>query len=436
MDYVEASVPISLCAKSRCIDVPLELLIAMSAPGAAPPTAAAEIERILRELTLADRGLNASRNGALLGCLFGIQRPSAATMAEAGRLFVVSTEGVRQICGHFRRLALEMRVSSALLSIVCDRVRTSSMVTRDALEMRLSAVLGAGPTLEQVLAFCEYILDLPPLRATAAVRIHGSLRRSPLFIAEPRHIDALRVVTRAARRASASQCVGEINGLIRLMHEHLADPSAAELEAIVLTGLTQMRDFHWLDRENGLFFLQAAQRCDPVLRAAHQIIAVARCVPNPDSLVTGIERTRWWRYALPLDAPIRSKPILLAYLRARGVFERHPPELRAAEHRALLRRTLSGGEFAVYLVLAEPSWATRKEVMAAAACARLKSATLHGALCHAPWIEHPCRGCYAIVGSSQRSTADSVTLAQEPKEALLPTAANAEASMQQLPQLD
>jgi hypothetical protein len=56
-------------------------------------------------------------------------------------------------------------VSSALLSIVCDRVRTSSMVTRDALEMRLSGVLGAGPTLEQVLAFCEYILDLPSLRA-------------------------------------------------------------------------------------------------------------------------------------------------------------------------------------------------------------------------------------------------------------------------------
>ena len=150
-----------------------------------------------------------------------------------------------------------------------------------------------------------------------------------------------------------------------------------------------------------------AQRRDPVLRAAHQLIAVAQRVPDPDSLVTGIGRTRWWRYALPLDAPIRSKPILLAYLRARGVFERHPPELRAAEHRALLRRTLSGGEFAVYLVLAEPSWATRKEVMAAAACARLKRATLHGALCHAPWIEHPCRGCYAIVGSSQRSTDNS-----------------------------
>ena len=121
MDYIEACVPISLCAKSRCIDVPLELLIAMSAPGAAPPTAAAEIERILRELTLADRGLNASRNGALLGCLFGIQLPSAATMAEAGRLFVVSTEGVRQICGHVRRLALDMGVSSALLSIVSGR---------------------------------------------------------------------------------------------------------------------------------------------------------------------------------------------------------------------------------------------------------------------------------------------------------------------------
>ena len=412
MDFVEACVPTSLCAKGRCIDVLLELLIAMSAPRAAPPTAAAEIERVLRELSLVDRWHRASRNCALLGCLFGIERPSAATLADAGRLFAISTERVRTICVHYRRLALEMHVSSALLSIVHDRVRTSSMVTRDALEMRLGAVLGVGPTLAQVLAFCECILDLPPVRATAAVRIHFGLRRSPFFIAVPRHIDALRAGMRAVRRASSSQCMGEINGLISPMHEHLADQSTPELEAIIRTGLAQMRDFHWLDQEGSLFFLQRAASRDPVLRAAHQIIAVAQCVPDPDSLVTGIERTRWWRYALPPDAPIRSKPILLAYLRAHGVLERHPPELRAAEHRALLRRTLSGGEFAVYLVLAELRWATPKELMAAAACARLKSATLNATLCHSPWIEHPCRGCYAIVGSSRRSTAEAATLAR------------------------
>ena len=142
----------------------------MSAPGAAPPTAATEIERILRELALGDRGHSASRNCALLGCLFGTQRPSAATMTDAGRLFAISTERVRQICGHYRRLALAMQVSSALLTIVHARVRASSLVTREALEMRLGAVLGTGPTLPQVVAFCEYILDLPPLRSTAAAR--------------------------------------------------------------------------------------------------------------------------------------------------------------------------------------------------------------------------------------------------------------------------
>ena len=70
---------------------------------------------------------------------------------------------------------------------------------------------------------------------------------------------------------------------------------------------------------NELFWVQAARRRDPVLRAAHQIIAVAQRVPDPESLVTGIERTRWWRYALPPDAPIRSKPILLAYCVPRGI---------------------------------------------------------------------------------------------------------------------
>jgi hypothetical protein len=162
-----------------CSNVPWKLLIAMSAPGAAPPTAAAEIERILRELALGDRGHRASRNCALLGCLFGIQRPSAATMTDAGRLFAISTERVRQICGRYRRLALAVQVSSALLTIVYARVRASSLVTREVLEIRLGAVLGTGPTLAQVVGLCEYILDLPPLRSTAAARmIRRGARRS------------------------------------------------------------------------------------------------------------------------------------------------------------------------------------------------------------------------------------------------------------------
>ena len=57
---------------------------------------------------------------------------------------------------------------SARCSPSCTQGRESSLVTREALEMRLGAVLGTGPTLPQVLAFCEYILDLPPLRSTAA----------------------------------------------------------------------------------------------------------------------------------------------------------------------------------------------------------------------------------------------------------------------------
>ena len=47
-------------------------------------------------------------------------------------------------------------------------------------------------------------LTYRPLRATAAVRILLAVCAvRPLFIAEPRHIDALRVVTRAAPRALA-----------------------------------------------------------------------------------------------------------------------------------------------------------------------------------------------------------------------------------------
>ena len=199
-----------------CSNVPWKLLIAMSAPGAAPPTAATEIERILRELALGGRRHSASRNCALLGCLFGTQRPSAATMTDAGRLFAISTERVRQICGHYRRLALAMQVSSALLTIVHARVRESSLVTREALEMRLGAVLGTGPTLPQVVAFCEYILDLPPLRSTAAARTRYGLCRRPLFIAEPKYVGALRTVMRAVRRVSARQGVGSINGLNQL----------------------------------------------------------------------------------------------------------------------------------------------------------------------------------------------------------------------------
>jgi hypothetical protein len=395
-----------------CSNVPWKLLIAMSAPGAAPPTAAAEIERILRELALGDRGHSASRNCALLGCLFGTQRPSAATMTDAGRLFAISTERVRQICGHYRRLALAMQASSALLTIVHARVGASTLVTREALEMRLGAVLGTGPTLPQVVAFCEYILDLPPLRSTAAARTRYGLCRRPLFIAEPKYVGALRAVMRAVRRVSARQGVGSINGLISSMHER-ADLSPPELDAMIGAAFTQMRDWHWLDKERELFWVQAARCRDPVLRAAHQIIAVAQRVPDPESLVTGIERTRWWRYALPPDAPIRSKPILLAYLRARGVHERRPPQLGPAGHLGLLRRILSSGEFAVYRVLAERRWATHKELTGAATYAKLNSATLYGALCHAPWIEHLGRGRYAIVGLNQYSTAEGATPARE-----------------------
>lgn len=412
MNSAEARVPIALGGGSRGIDVPLQLLVAMSAAGVAPPTAAAEIERILRQLSLGDRWPSAARNGALLGCLFGIERPSAATMADAGRLFAISTERVRQIWEHYRRLARATRVSSALLTIVHARVRASSLVTREALEMRLGAVLGTGPTLAQVVAFCEYILDLPPLRSTAAARTRFGPWRVPPFIAEPKYVEALRTVKRAARCLSATQGVGSIDGLISSMHEH-ADLSPPELDAVIGAAFSQMRDLRWLDKERGLFWMQAAWRRDPVLRAAHQIIVVAQRVPAPESLVTGIERTRWWRYALPPDAPIRSKPILLAYLRARGVYERHPPRLGPAAHLGLLRRTLGSGEFAVYRALAERGWATHGELTGAATCARLSGATLRGALCHAPWIERPGRGRYAIVGSSQDRAAEAAMPAQE-----------------------
>jgi len=388
----------------------LQLLVEMSAAGVAPPTAAAEIERILRQLSLGDRWSSAARDCALLGCLFGIERPSAATMADAGRLFAISKERVRQICEHYRRLALAMHVSSALLTIVHARVRASSLVTREALEMRLGAVLGTGPTLPQVMAFCEYFLDLPPLRSTAAARTRFGLRRLPVFIAEPKYAGALGTVTRAVRRFAARQVVGSVNGLISSMDEH-ADLSPPELDAMIGAAFTQMRDLHWLDRERELYWVQAAQCRDPVLRAAHQIIVVAQRIPEPESLVTGIERTRWWRYALPSDAPIRSKPILLAYLRARGVHEQqHPRKLRPAEHLRLLRRTLSTGEFAVYRVLAERCWATHSELTGAATCAKITSATLRSALCHAPWIEHRGLGRYAIVGSNQDSTPDEAAM--------------------------
>ena len=400
MNIFEAHVPIALCGGSRGIDVPLQLLVEMSAAGVAPPTAAAEIERILRQLSLGDRWRSAARNCALLGCLFGIERPSAATMADAGRVFAISKERVRQICEHYGRLALAMHVSSALLTIVHARVRASSLVTREALEMRLGAVLGTGPTLAQVVAFCEHILDLPPLRSTPAARTRFGPCRLPLFLAEPKYVGALRTVTRAVRRVAAKQVVGSINGLVSSMHEH-ADLSPPGSTAMIGAAFTQMRDLHWLDRERELYWVQAAQCRDPVLRAAHQIIVVAQRIPEPESLVTGIERTRWWRYALPSDAPIRSKPILLAYLRARGVHERHPPKLRPAEHLGLLRRTLSNGEFAVYRALAERRWATHKELTGAANCAKLNSATLRSALCHAPWIEHRGHGRYAIVGSTR-----------------------------------
>jgi hypothetical protein len=384
----------------------------MGAPDAAPLAAAAEIERILRELALGDRGHSSSRNSELLGCLFGIRRPSVATLADAGRLFAISTERVRQICGHYRRLALAMHVSSALLTIVHARVREASLVTREALEMRLGAVLGTGPTLPQVVAFCEYILDLLPLRSTAAARTRFGLCRRPLFIAEPKYVGALRTVTRAVRRVSAGQGVGSINGLISSMPEH-ADLSPPERDAMIGAALTQMRDLHWLDKERELFWVQGAQRRDPVLRAAHQIIVVAQRVPDPETLVAGIERTRWWRYALPPHAPIRSKPILLAYLRARGVHERHPPKLGPAEHLGLLRRALGSGEFAVYRALAERRWATHKELTGATTCAKLSGATLRGALCHAPWIEHLGRGHYAIIGSSQDGTAEAAAPTRE-----------------------
>ena len=77
----------------------------------------------------------------------------------------------------------------------------------------------------------------------------------------------------------------------------------------------------------------AAQRSDPVLRAAHQIIAVAQRVPDPESLVTGVEQTRCWRNALPRNALIRSKSILLAHLLGRaGYLNGTSPGLGAAEH--------------------------------------------------------------------------------------------------------
>jgi hypothetical protein len=395
-----------------CSNVPWKLLIAMSAPGASPLTAAAEIERILRQLSLGDRRPSAERNCALLGCLFGIERPSAATMANAGRLFAISKERVRQICEHYRRLARAMQVSSALLTIVHARVCASSLVTREALEMRLGAVLGTGPTLPQVVAFCEYILDLPPLRSMAAARTRFGSRRVPRFIAEPKYVEALRTVKRTVRRVSAREGVGSISGLISSIHEH-ADLSPPELDALMAVAFTQMRDLHWLDKERELFWVQTAFRRDPVLRAAHQIIVVAQRLLDLESMVAGIERTRWWRYVLPPDAPIRSKSILLAYLRARGVHERHPPKLGPAAHLGLLRRTLSSGEFAVYRVLAERRWATHRELTGAANCAKLNSATLRGVLCHAPWIEHPGLGRYAIVGSRQDSAAEVAVPAQE-----------------------
>jgi hypothetical protein len=333
-------------------------------------------------------------------------------MADAGRLFSISKERVRQICEHYRRLARAMQVSSALLTIVHARVCASSPVTREALEMRSGAVLGTGPTLPQVVAFCEYILDLPRLRSTVTARTRFGPWRVPRFIAEPKYIEGLRRVKRAARRLSARQGVVSITELISSMHEQ-ADLSPPELETVIGAAFSQMRDLHWLDKKRELFWVQAALYRDPLLRAAHQIIMVAQRLPDLESLVAGIERTRWWRYALPRDAPIRSTPILLAYLRERGVPERHPPKLGPAEHLGLLRRTLNRGEFAVYRVLAERRWATHKELTEAATCAKLNSATLRGTLCHAPWIEHPGLGRYAIIGSSQDSAAEVAMPARE-----------------------
>ena len=68
---------------------------------------------------------------------------------------------------------------------------------------------------------------------------------------------------------------------------------------------------------------------------------------------------------------------------------------------------------AVYRVLAERGWATHEELTGAAARAKLNSATLYGALCYAPWIEHLGPGRYAIVGSNQDSTAEAATPARE-----------------------
>jgi len=266
--------------------------------------------------------------------------------------------------------------------------------------------------LAQVVGFCEYILDLPPLRSTAAARTRFGAWRVPLFIAEPKHVGALRTVKRAVRRLSAGQRVGSINGLISSMQEH-ADLSPPEVDAVIGAAFSQMQDLHWLDKERELFWVQGSQRRDPVLRAAHQIIVVSQQIPDPKSLVAGIERTRWWRYALPPHAPIRSKPILLAYLRARGLYEQHPPKLGPTAHFGLLRRALGNGEFAVYQALAERRWATHKELTGAATCAKLSSATLRGALCHAPWIAHLGRGRYAIIGSSPDGTAEAAAPARE-----------------------
>ena len=241
------------------------------------------IENLLKlpledELIGFTRGIKSERNRTIIVRRFALDGQEPATLEEIGQSLGLERERIRQICKQFpERFKESYPVFAPALSRALEFVAAQLPEKADTIEERLMAE-GISRTRFRLRAL-ERVAELLGQEVPFTLRRAGSER---VAVHAGAKFNAHRVYS-VARSIIELYGMANIDDTAAIAAKHISLPVELVTEL-----LSRRPEFHWLDKENGWFWLHSVKR-NRVLLQVEKIMAVAERI-DVGELRAGVSR--------------------------------------------------------------------------------------------------------------------------------------------------